>query len=398
MSFKIVNGTVSYATGASHFTADFIEQHHYLQGSDKAYLTNVHTEFESHPDFVKGEDRRRWDKEFGIRHYAGTVLYNVAGFVDKNKDTSQDVFFDTLLNSSSNFVQEICEFRDLQSKVAKLGEVKGDNSFSKGTVKRMTNKAKPTVTEAFRMNLQVLVQVLESTNPWYVRCIKPNMEKSPSVFDDKLVLDQLKYLGMLEIIRIKKQGYPVHYLFSEFKAKYLCLNIKMRFRIPKDDKEAVRFMLKSEGMPPSEWQLGKTKVFLRGCVVEPLEDKRLSILNNSAVTIQKRWKGFTTAREYNQRRNAARRIQEYFRSWKARLYFIRARRAVIVIQSHLRGMFGREVATALREAKRVEEERRRQERLEEERRLREEERKVEEEEETSERHNSFAGLADMSNM
>ena len=361
-------------------------------------MTNVHTEFESHPDFVKGEDRRRWDKEFGIRHYAGTVLYNVAGFVDKNKDTSQDVFFDTLLNSSSNFVQEICEFRDLQSKVAKLGEVKGDSSFSKGTVKRMTNKAKPTVTEAFRMNLQVLVQVLESTNPWYVRCIKPNMEKSPSAFDDKLVLDQLKYLGMLEIIRIKKQGYPVHYLFSEFKAKYLCLNIRMRFRIPKDDKEAVRFMLKSEGMPPSEWQLGKTKVFLRGCVVEPLEDKRLSILNNSAVTIQKRWKGFTTAREYNERRNAAGRIQEYFRSWKARLYFIRARRAVIVIQSHLRGMFGREVATALREAKRVEEDRRRQERLEEERRLREEERHGEEEEETSERHNSFAGLADMSNM
>lgn len=365
------------------------------QGSDQAYLKNAQTEFETHQDFVKGEDRRKWDKEFGIRHYAGTVYYSVAGFVDKNKDAQQDVFFDTLLNSKSNFVQEICEFRDLLSKVAKLGEVKGDNSFSKGTVKRMTNKAKPTVTEAFRMNLQVLVQVLECTNPWYVRCIKPNMEKSPSIFDEKLVLDQLKYLGMLEIIRIKKQGYPVHYVFSEFKAKYLCLNIKMRFRIPKDDKEAVRFMLKNEGMPPTEWQLGKSKVFLRSCVVEPLEDKRLSIIHKSAVNIQKRWKGFVTARDYRQKRMAARRIQEYFRSWKARLYFIKARRAAIVIQSHLRGMFGREVAAALREAKRVEEERRRQERLEEERKLREEERKKEEEEE---KHNSFAGLADMSNM
>ena len=158
-----------------------------------------------------------------------------------------------------------------------------------------------------------------------------------------------------------------------------------------------RFMLKQEGMPSSEWQLGKTKVFLRSCVVEPLEDKRLSIINNSAVTIQKMWKGFKTAREYNQKRNAARRIQEYFRSWRARIYFIKARRAAIVIQSHLRGMFGREVAAALREAKRVEEERRRQERLEEERKLREEE-KRKEEEENNERHNSFAGLADMSNM
>ena len=358
-------------------------------------MKNAQTEFENHPDFVKGEDRRKWDKEFGIKHYAGSVYYNVAGFVDKNKDAQQDFFFDTLLNSKSNFVQEICEFRDLLSKVAKLGEVKGDNSFSKGTVKRMTNKAKPTVTEAFRMNLQVLVQVLESTNPWYVRCIKPNMDKSSSIYDEKLVLDQLKYLGMLEIIRIKKQGYPVHYLFSDFKSKYLCLNIKMRFRIPKDEKEAVRFMLKTEGMSSSEWQLGKTKVFLRSCVVEPLEDKRLSIIHNSAVTIQKRWKGFTTARDYRQKRTAARRIQEYFRSWKARLYFIKARRAAVVIQSHLRGMFGREVAAALREAKRVEEERRRQERLEEERKLREEEKKKEEEEE---KHNSFAGLADMSNM
>ena len=366
------------------------------QGSDKAYLTNLHSEFSSHPDYVKGEDRRRWDKEFGIRHYAGCVLYNVTGFVDKNKDAQQDVFFDALLNSKSNFVQEICEFRDLQSKVAKLGEMKGDSSFSKGTVKRMTNKAKPTVSEAFRLNLQVLVQVLESTNPWYVRCIKPNMEKSPSIYDDNLVLDQLKYLGMLEIIRIKKQGFPVHYLFKDFKVKYLCLNIKMRFRVPKDEKEAVRFMLKSEGMAGSEWQLGKSKVFLRSSIHESLEEKRISILHRSAVLIQKMWKGHVTAREFRKQRLAAVRIQEYFRSWKARLYFIRARRAAVVIQAHLRGMFGREVATALREARRVEEERRRQERLEIERRLREEEKQKEEE--SKERHNSFAGLADMTNM
>lgn len=131
------------------------EQCHMPQGSDKAYLSNLHTEFESHPDYVKGEDRRRWDKEFGIRHYAGRVLYNVTGFVDKNRDAQQDVFFDILLNSRSGFVQELCEFRDLQSKVAKLGDVKGDNSFSKGTVKRMTNRAKPTVSDAFRLQLQV---------------------------------------------------------------------------------------------------------------------------------------------------------------------------------------------------------------------------------------------------
>lgn len=82
-----------------------------LQGCDAAYLTNIHTEFDSHKDYVKGEDRRNWDKEFGIRHYAGTVTYKVEGFVDKNRDSQQDVFFDYLEKSKKKFVHELVEFK-----------------------------------------------------------------------------------------------------------------------------------------------------------------------------------------------------------------------------------------------------------------------------------------------
>ena len=213
----------------------------YFQGCDAAYLTNIHSEFDSHTDYVKGEDRRNWDKEFGIRHYAGVVTYKIDGFVDKNRDSQQDVFFDYLEKSKKTFVQELCEYKDLLSKVAQLGTDinKGDGSLSKGTVKRMmTNKAKPTVSDAFRLQLQVLVDVLQSTNPWYVRCIKPNMNKAANSYDEKLVLDQLKYLGMLEIIRIRKQGFPIHYPFKEFLQKYKCI-IGNR-RLPPDEKKAVR--------------------------------------------------------------------------------------------------------------------------------------------------------------
>ena len=71
----------------------------------------MHSEFEGHSDFVKGEDARNWDKQFGIRHYAGVVTYSVEGFVDKNRDTQQDVFFDSLAKSKSSFINELCEFK-----------------------------------------------------------------------------------------------------------------------------------------------------------------------------------------------------------------------------------------------------------------------------------------------
>ncbi|TRY72029.1 hypothetical protein TCAL_01120 [Tigriopus californicus] len=379
------------------------EQCHMPGGCDAAYLTNIHAEFDSHRDYVKGDDRRNWDKEFGIKHYAGKVTYTVVGFVDKNRDTQQDVFFDFLEKSSKTFIQEICEYKDLMSKVVQLGSNinKGDGSLSKGTVKRtMTNKAKPTVSDSFRLQLQVLVDVLESTNPWYVRCIKPNMIKGPNNFNEALVLDQLKYLGMLEIIRIRKQGFPIHYSFEDFVFKYKCL--MGRKLTLKDATSALKAIMDTQGLPKTEWQIGKTKVFLRTAAHEPLEDRRICLINQSSVVIQKRFKGFKERRKYIEIRQATLKIQESFLAWRSRIIFLKKRRAALVIQSHLRGMFAREVAAALREAKRVEEERRRKEKLEEERRKREGERLLQEaqdstddEEKMLDRKMSFACLADM---
>ena len=65
----------------------------------------------AHSYFVKGDDKRRWGVEFTIRHYAGPVTYTVKGFLDKNKDVQQDMLFDFLEQSSSEFVQKICKFR-----------------------------------------------------------------------------------------------------------------------------------------------------------------------------------------------------------------------------------------------------------------------------------------------
>lgn len=340
------------------------------KGSDAAYLVNLNSEFECHSRYEKSADRRHWETEFGIRHYAGLVTYHVKGFVDKNRDVQQDVLFDFMTRSKNTFVQELSSYQDLLTLQSQSQSSTQLSTLANGvgTVQRGTSKGKLTVSDTFRYQLQTLVDVLQSTNPWYVRCIKPNSEKLPNDYDDQMVLDQLRYLGMLDIIRIRREGYQIHLPFDDFVHRYQCLTKRVSNLSITDQ---VLFVINELNVPPSEWQMGKTKVFLRSCVHEPLEDARKQVINAKATIIQKHWKRYHERKSFVKIRAAVLRIQHAYKGWKLRINFLCKRRAAIVIQSHLRGVFAREVAAALREMRRVEEEMRKRERLEAERKQRE---------------------------
>nr|XP_018910382.1 PREDICTED: unconventional myosin-VIIa [Bemisia tabaci] len=341
------------------------EQCHMPKGSDSAYLVNLHSEFESHPYYIKGDDRRRWELEFGVNHYAGTVIYSVAGFVDKNRDVQQDVFFDFISRSSNSLVQQLYIYQDLLgATVSKINAVNSSNSCTAlGTLaSRGTSKGKPTVSDTFRHQLQALVEVLQATNPWYVRCIKPNMIKKPNHYDEVMVSDQLRYLGMLYTIMIHRQCYPVHLRFQDFFNKYYCLAPRNGRRKTVD--ETIRAILKGLNFPNKDWQIGKTKVFIRTAAFETLEENWKNVVAANSLVIQRYWRGYVVRKEFRRIRTAVLKLQYAFRGWKQRVEFLRQRRAAIVIQAHLRGVFAREVASALREMRRVEDEMRKREEAE----------------------------------
>ena len=141
-------------------------------------------------------------------------------------------------------------------------------------------------------------------------------------------------------------------------------------------------ILRSLKIPETEWQIGKTKVFLRHTVFEPLEEKRRALLGVKIVIIQKVWRGYRQRKKYLELRRSAIVIQTAFRSLRLRLLFLKKRRAAIVIQKHIRAMFARIYVQKLRIKKREEEARLLRLRMEEEERKRQEsERKKQEIEE-----------------
>lgn len=154
----------------------------------------------------------------------------------------------------------------------------------------------------------------------------------------------------------------------EFLAKYQCLAAGGRDALPADPKQAAKQILTSLKVPDTEWQVGKTKVFLRHTIFEPLEVQRRKYLSKKAVIIQKVWRGSYQRRRFLQLRWSAVIIQKNFRGSQMRINFVRMRKAAVVIQAHFRGMLAREFAAALRKKRQEEEaEKRRLRKLEEER-------------------------------
>ncbi|XP_039771023.1 myosin-1 isoform X2 [Ornithorhynchus anatinus] len=230
------------------------------------------------------------EAHFSLVHYAGTVDYNITGWLEKNKDPLNETVVGLYQKSSLKTLAY------LFSGAAAAAEASG------GTAKKAAKKkgsSFQTVSALFRENLNKLMTNLRSTHPHFVRCIIPNETKTPGAMEHELVLHQLRCNGVLEGIRICRKGFPSRIIYADFKQRYKVLNASA---IPEgqfiDSKKASEKLLGSIDIDHTQYKFGHTKVFFKAGLLGLLEEMRDEKLAQLITRTQARCRGFLMRVEY----------------------------------------------------------------------------------------------------
>ncbi|OWK53049.1 Myosin-3 [Lonchura striata] len=232
------------------------------------------------------------EAHFSLVHYAGTVDYNITGWLDKNKDPLNETVVGLYQKSSLKTLALL--FASAGGEAEASG---GGGGGKKGGKKK--GSSFQTVSALFRENLNKLMTNLRSTHPHFVRCIIPNESKTPGAMEHELVLHQLRCNGVLEGIRICRKGFPSRILYADFKQRYKVLNASA---IPEgqfiDSKKASEKLLGSIDVDHTQYKFGHTKVFFKAGLLGLLEEMRDEKLAQLITRTQARCRGFLMRVEY----------------------------------------------------------------------------------------------------
>lgn len=199
---------------------------------------------------------------FIVDHYAGLVEYNVDDWLQKNTDPISESLLLLMGASSLPFIRDMFVSLDANGKSCKF----------------------KTVTQRYKEQLSHLMKELCSTEPHFVRCILPNLDKKPNKFDKRLVLNQLRCNGVLEGIRIARAGFPNKMSYEEFFLRYSILNGVDTFT--KNLKSNSELILKLIKLDTESYRIGITKIFFKNGILGHLEELRDASLKSVFTSFQ----------------------------------------------------------------------------------------------------------------
>uniref|UniRef100_A0A8C1P214 Myosin, heavy chain 9a, non-muscle n=1 Tax=Cyprinus carpio TaxID=7962 RepID=A0A8C1P214_CYPCA len=283
-------------TGPPGILALLDEECWFPKATDKSFVEKVVQELGSNSKFQKPK-KLKDDADFCIIHYAGKVDYKATEWLMKNMDPLNDNVATLLNQSSDKFVSEL--WKDVD-RIVGLDKVAGMAESLHGAVKTRKGMFR-TVGQLYKEQLTNLMTTLRNTNPNFVRCIIPNHEKKAGKLVHHLVLEQLKCNGVLEGIRICRQGFPNRIVFQEFRQRYEILTPNA---IPKgfmDGKQACVLMIKALELDTNLFRIGQSKVFFRAGVLAHLEEERDLKITDVIITFQAVCRGYVARRAFAKR-------------------------------------------------------------------------------------------------
>ncbi|VDM07809.1 unnamed protein product [Wuchereria bancrofti] len=253
-------------------------------GNDQSLLEKLLAANANNSIFTRSRQSARHTtvSHFSIAHYAGNVAYNINGWVEKNKDVIERNGLEVLASSTKPLLQILFP----------LLEEEKEKSRSK-----RQSMSSNTVSYLYKEQLLNLLETLNSTVAHFIRCIAPNKTRLPGVVDSHLVLHQLRCNGVLEGIRICRQGYPNRMTFDEFIIRYriLATNIDLGY-----GEIAVKRFCDATNLDSTSIQIGKTKVYCKIGVISDLENRRKKHLSELMCGIQASIRWYLEQQRYEQ--------------------------------------------------------------------------------------------------
>ncbi|KAK6248897.1 hypothetical protein QUC31_020462 [Theobroma cacao] len=305
------------------------------------FSTKLFQNFRGHSRLEKAKFS---ETDFTVSHYAGKVTYQTDTFLEKNRDYVVVEHCNLLASSKCPFVAGLFPSPPEESS-------RSSYKFS-------------SVATRFKQQLQALMETLNSTEPHYIRCVKPNSLNRPHKFENLSILHQLRCGGVLEAVRISLAGYPTRRTYSEFVDRFGLLAPEF-MDTSYDEKALTEKILRKLNL--ENFQLGRTKVFLRAGQIGVLDSRRAEVLDTAAKRIQRRLRTFIAHRNFISARVAAialqaycrgclvrkmfaaRReaaaavcLQKYVRRWLFRHAYLKVLSAAVIIQSNIRGFSTRQ--------------------------------------------------------
>ncbi|KAM5247360.1 unconventional myosin-VIIa isoform 1-T1 [Ctenodactylus gundi] len=314
------------------------EESKFPKGTDATMLHKLNSQHKLNTNYVPPKNNH--ETQFGINHFAGVVYYETQGFLEKNRDTLHGDIIQLVHSSRNKFIKQI-----FQADVAMGAE---------------TRKRSPTLSSQFKRSLELLMRTLGACQPFFVRCIKPNEFKKPMLFDRHLCVRQLRYSGMMETIRIRRAGYPIRYSFVEFVERYRVLLPGVKPAYKQGDLQGTCQRIAEAVLGThDDWQIGKTKIFLKDhhdMLLEVERDKAITDrvillqkvirgfkdrsnflkLKNAATLIQRHWRGHNCRRNYELMRLGFLRLQALHRARKLHQQYCLARQRIVQFQARCR--------------------------------------------------------------